>query len=74
MNGERKNLGRNNHQTLAFLSACNKVYRRPYGGTVEKRKRCRGGSGQRGLFELSIEVDEEKVVETNRLWYSLPAV
>ena len=25
-----------------------------------------------GLLELSVEVDGEKVVETNRLWYPLP--
>jgi hypothetical protein len=26
-----------------------------------------------GLLELSVEVDGEKVVETNRLWYPLPS-
>ena len=25
-----------------------------------------------GLLELSVEVDGEKIVETNRLWYPLP--
>ena len=25
-----------------------------------------------GLLELSVEVDGEKVIETNRLWYPLP--
>lgn len=25
-----------------------------------------------GLLELSVEVDGQKVVETNRLWYPLP--
>lgn len=26
-----------------------------------------------GLLELSVAVDGEKVVETNRLWYPLPS-
>ena len=26
-----------------------------------------------GLLELSVEVDGEKVVDTNRLWYPLPS-
>jgi hypothetical protein len=26
-----------------------------------------------GLLELSVEVDGEKVIETNRLWYPLPS-
>lgn len=26
-----------------------------------------------GLLELSVDVDGEKVVETNRLWYPLPS-
>ena len=26
-----------------------------------------------GLLELTVEVDGEKVVETNRLWYPLPS-
>ena len=26
-----------------------------------------------GLLELSVEIDDEKVVETNRLWYPLPS-
>ncbi len=25
------------------------------------------------LFELSVGIDGEKVIETNRLWYSLPS-
>ena len=25
-----------------------------------------------GLLELSVEVDGERVIETNRLWYPLP--
>ena len=25
-----------------------------------------------GLLELSVEVDGEKVIDTNRLWYPLP--
>ena len=26
-----------------------------------------------GLLELTVEVDGEKIVETNRLWYPLPS-
>jgi hypothetical protein len=26
-----------------------------------------------GLFELSVEIDSAKVVETNRLWYPWPS-
>jgi hypothetical protein len=26
-----------------------------------------------GLLELSVEVDGEKVIDTNRLWYPLPS-
>ena len=26
-----------------------------------------------GLLELSLEIDGEKIIETNRLWYPLPS-
>jgi len=26
-----------------------------------------------GLLELSVEIDGEKLIETNRLWYPLPS-
>jgi len=26
-----------------------------------------------GFLELSVEIDDEKVIETNRLWYPLPS-
>jgi hypothetical protein len=26
-----------------------------------------------GLLELSVEIDGQKVIETNRLWYPLPS-
>jgi hypothetical protein len=26
-----------------------------------------------GLLELSVDIDGEKVIETNRLWYPLPS-